>query len=85
MLHIGSMQRKQRMFPRTRFIHLLQHPHAHGRAGVAAIQQPATSIGGSLAMAPPVSTAASILAMKAAPQPHISDAGQKRAATTPMV
>ena len=79
------MQRKQRMFPKTRFIHLLRHPHAHGRAVVAAIQEPATSIGGSLAMAPPVSTAASILAMKAAPQPHISDAGQKRAATTPMV
>ena len=35
--HIGSMQRAQRMFPQARFIHLLQHPHAHGRAVVAAI------------------------------------------------
>ena len=73
------------MFPRTRFIHLLQHPHAHGRAVVAAIQKPAISIGGNLAMAPPVSTAANILAMKAAPQPHIRGASRKRGATTPMV
>ena len=36
-------QRAQRMFPQTRFIHLLQHPHARGRAGVAAIQEPVTS------------------------------------------
>jgi hypothetical protein len=79
------MQRKQRMFPKTRFIHLLRHLHAHGRAVVAAIQEPATSIGGSLAMAPPVSAAATTLAMKAASQPHISGAGWKRAATTPMV
>jgi sulfotransferase family protein len=36
--HAGSMQRAQRMFPQARFIHLLQHPRAHGRAVVAAIK-----------------------------------------------
>jgi hypothetical protein len=37
--HLGSMQRAQRMFPQARFIHLLQHPHAHGRAVVAAVKE----------------------------------------------
>ena len=85
MFHIGSIQRAAAHVSPNRFIHLFQHPHAYGRAVVAAIQEPATSGGGSLAMAPPVSAAATTLAMKAASQPHISGAGRKRAATTPIV
>ena len=36
--HAATMQRAIRMFPQARFIHLLQHPHAHGEAVVSAIQ-----------------------------------------------
>jgi Sulfotransferase family len=36
--HPATMQRVLRMFPQARFIHLLQHPQAHGEAVVSAIQ-----------------------------------------------
>jgi len=35
---VGSLQRAQRMFPQSRFIHLVQHPQAYCRAVLAAVE-----------------------------------------------